>query len=621
MDIVKFSTFYKIPYEESEATEQLIDELSTIDFVSKEQMPLGYFLDTDMRFIRVPRGFGERDLKRIYGDINVTNGRSLEPVSPDNYYLKTQPYDEQEKVISKTINYFRNDNGTQAVLNIPTGRGKTYSAINIIHSMRMKPLIMVKSTDLAKQWVEAFVNHTNIDPSRINNISGYGDIMAAQECADEYDVFIITHASIRNFIKERGYMILNTWLLNLGIGIKIFDEFDLEVRNILRMDCHSSIKYTIYLTATFFKSSWTDNKVYKASFKDLLIVDSNDFKAGLPNRQARVIFYESSPDSREYLSCFNFNQMFIPDKYMGYVVTKPKFVEALKLPVDQINNLMRQNDKYKFIFFVGKIANCHLVKEILHNDYGFSHSDIGVFNSEVSDKDKDVVMTKRIIVTTSKSMGRGLDIKGLKLIVNCEAFASGSIFKQLTGRIGRHGGEEGFYYELVDLSFKSAYLLYKKREMLFKEEFKRVEYNNLSRKGGHKQTEKHSETKGQLYTTSFWNMKRIPPNTVKIAIVRSLSDKMKATVDLKDVQIMQGLSPSFKTLGEYKKTNDWGMYTKNFANDMRTQLFGEALSRVMQYLDSGHNVCLLCYEKNGEKCHRSIIAREIKGRGYEWMEV
>ena len=59
----------------------------------------------------------------------------------------------------------------------------------------------------------------------------------------------------------------------------------------------------------------------------------------------------------------------------------------------------------------------------------------------------------KLIVSTSKSMGRGIDLKGLDIIVDMETRASESETTQVIGRVSRTGMKTvGTYIQLIDYS-------------------------------------------------------------------------------------------------------------------------------------------------------------------------
>ena len=74
---------------------------------------------------------------------------------------------------------------------------------------------------------------------------------------------------------------------------------------------------------------------------------------------------------------------------------------------------------------------------------------------------------------------------------------------------------------------------------------------------------------------------------------------------------------NFRELGTPKEIREelskTGNY-KRFVKEYQKSLSGkkELLDAIHQFLDLGKKVALLCFERNPQECHRSILAEEIK---------
>lgn len=72
------------------------------------------------------------------------------------------------------------------------------------------------------------------------------------------------------------------------------------------------------------------------------------------------------------------------------------------------------------------------------------------------------------------------------------------------------------------------------------------------------------------------------------------------------------LSPSWKLLNDYKnKKIDWNGYTLRFKAEIATVECREEFKRIWD-LAQKKDVFLVCYEKDGENCHRHILIESIK---------
>lgn len=72
------------------------------------------------------------------------------------------------------------------------------------------------------------------------------------------------------------------------------------------------------------------------------------------------------------------------------------------------------------------------------------------------------------------------------------------------------------------------------------------------------------------------------------------------------------LSPSWKLLNDYKDGRiDWNRYTLRFKAEMAAAECREEMKRIWD-LSQKKDVFLVCYEKDGENCHRHILIDLIK---------
>ena len=124
--------------------------------------------------------------------------------------------------------------------------------------------------------------------------------------------------------------------------------------------------------------------------------------------------------------------------------------------------------------------------------------------------------------------------------------------------------------------------------------------------------------KGKLYTTYFSKMKKAIG--LKIGIVRFL----QKWIDLEKYEMIHlpQLSPSKKLLLNYKDGNiDWEMYTTIFKEEMKSHDMKRALNRTQELLDEGKDITIICYCKDRNTCHRSLIGDYFEELGYEVNEI
>ncbi|MFA5903441.1 MAG: DUF488 domain-containing protein [Desulfobacula sp.] len=83
---------------------------------------------------------------------------------------------------------------------------------------------------------------------------------------------------------------------------------------------------------------------------------------------------------------------------------------------------------------------------------------------------------------------------------------------------------------------------------------------------------------------------------------------------------------NFKELGTSKEmrdalheSNNYDLFFSTYKKIIRNK--EEQIHEILKIIKQGHNVALLCFEKDAEKCHRKIIAEEIKKQDGNGMQI
>lgn len=79
-------------------------------------------------------------------------------------------------------------------------------------------------------------------------------------------------------------------------------------------------------------------------------------------------------------------------------------------------------------------------------------------------------------------------------------------------------------------------------------------------------------------------------------------------------QWIRNAAPEIPLLKEYKSgTIDWAEFSKKYKEQMRTQPESKkAVQELVGLLQDGKTVTLLCYEKEGENCHRNLLKELVE---------
>jgi uncharacterized protein YeaO (DUF488 family) len=137
-----------------------------------------------------------------------------------------------------------------------------------------------------------------------------------------------------------------------------------------------------------------------------------------------------------------------------------------------------------------------------------------------------------------------------------------------------------------------------------------------------------------IYTTYFSKIKSIPNNSIKLIVTRfppkwfKLDDIIQEGVyeyevlnDADNLWVVTSLSPSKELLLKYKEDLDWESFKETFIDEMNSKPEAiEMLSRIETYLKQEKDIYFICFEKDYNVCHRSLIAMIFKDKGYVWKE-
>ena len=481
--ITKKISFYEIEFDKLQEVVPVLDELSYTQYKSDDAIPYGYLLSTKNKRVRVPIGVGDFELrKRLKNVVSFDYDDGCIPHKPSTgYTFIAQAKTEQDLVLRDLKEEFRLKNAV--VCNMPAGRGKTFVFFRLAYELRRRAIIFLKTNLLLDEMVAKLKGYTNIKGKNIAIISNSSDIYELDESLkhdDELDFILLTHAMFREIVKKPdGFRTLMSICVKAGISLKCFDEADLETQNVFFMELRSSILSSLYLTATFYKSSKDENRAFQFAFGDLKRIGVEYYKDFEKRRDAKAIRFTTDPSPKdirgwEIFGTGDFNVF----NYADYLIKRKWYHVGLAMTetVEEIKDLLKNRPETTSVIFLNKaeldIVNI-FINKVLVEMHGFDINDIGVVNSKIgNDKIKKQNKAKPIIVTTMQSLGRGIDMSNMALILNLAAHASGRDFEQLLARLGREGGIDGLYRELVDEGCYKVLQWYERRKPLFKSSFR-----------------------------------------------------------------------------------------------------------------------------------------------------
>lgn len=420
--------------------------------------PCGLYYDKDEQSLYVPRGIDIWYVKKQVGAKDSVTERPNPYKEIDHILMKSAPRDDRQvEALQFTCGigqeYEDNFYLPQLSVNLNTGVGKTYVSIATIGYYKIKSMIITGSNSLLNQWKDKIKEYTNLTDKDILFISGSGMmnmiLQGKSKLADNASIFLCTHGTLRSFGDEYGWDKLNDVFINLGIGMKFFDEAHQNFDNMCKIDFFTNVFKTYYVTATPARSDFRENRVYQIAFKNVpyinLFDEDND-----PHTDYLAIKFNSHP-SPNIVSQFKNAYGMDRNKYIDYITQNEYFYMALRVIIDIIKKNIGSG---KVLMYIGTNEGIERVYKWICDNYPEYIGDIGIFTSLVTKEQKIEERKKKILLTTTKSAGAGEDIKGLKIsVLLAEPFRSEVLARQT---LGRTRDNNTMYIELVDMGFNAT---------------------------------------------------------------------------------------------------------------------------------------------------------------------
>lgn len=423
---------------------------------------LGMHYDEEERILYLPRGIDIWYIEQIIGQKAYID-KNYNKYEYIDIKLKVGPRDEKQKEALRFLvgaaEYKDNEYKSQLCLNLNTGAGKTYTSIAAKVYFQMKSILITYSINWLDQWKACMIQYTSVEPSEVLIIEGSPVInrllkMKPEQLA-KYKMYLVTHATIKSYANKHGWKAIGKLFEHLKVGIKLVDEAHLNFENMTMIDFHTNVYKTYYITATPARSSEEENIIYGRYFKNIPSIDLFDEEED-PHTKYIAIKFKSKPTPFEITACKN-QYGLDRNKYCNYLTGKEEFYKLLTVVMDLC---LKVNGKC--LIYIGTNYAIGIIYRWLSIHYPELYNNIGIFTTLTAPEFKEEQKEKKIILSTTKSCGAAMDIKGLKMTVNlAEPFKSEVLAVQT---LGRTRDEDTFYIDIVDMSFIQCrkYYYYKK---------------------------------------------------------------------------------------------------------------------------------------------------------------
>ena len=371
----------------------------------------------------------------------------------DQTLIKYLPRDDiQKQALRFTLGegeYKSNKQKSQLAINLPTGKGKSYIAIMTMAYSCMRSIVITSVLNWLDQWKNYILEYTNISAKEIFFISGTSSIFSLlRKDISKYKVILASHNTIKSYGDTYGWDKVSELFKFMRVGIKFYDEAHLNFDNMCKIDYYTNTKYTMYITATPARSNEGENFIYQLYFKNVPSIDLFNEEED-PHTKYIAIKYNSHPSPSQLSGCKN-QYGLDRNKYVSYIVHNENYYKMLHIILD-----LALKHGGKNLIYIGTNYGIKVTRDWIIENYPELKNEIGVYTSDDSlrnpDETKEQQLEKRLILSTTKSCGAAMDIKGLKMtIVLAEPFKSEVLAKQ---SLGRTRDKDTFYIEVVDTGF------------------------------------------------------------------------------------------------------------------------------------------------------------------------
>ena len=427
---------------------------------------IGYFYDKANLTLYIPRGIDLIFLQKEFNCEVMVDSRCTKPEYIKGIRMTVPPRDRIQlqaiEFLSGQGDHIKVLKNSQQALVLDTGDGKTYSAIHAIANYGMNAVIITHQDKIKTQWMTSFLNMTNITLDRMMNLTGSGSIMDVINGTKKANVYFVNHQTLQSFAKIHGWKAVKEFFESAHIGIKVFDEAHLNFRNVVLIDFFSNVYKTFYLTANFGRTDTNEGRLYKRVFAN--VVKFGEETKNYVEKRKHIIYvpvlYNSNPTDTDRISVIN-SYGFSVLNFCKYALHDDEEKTQLHHFLHVLN--IAVNIEGKILVTVPKIDDTIFLADIIRKEFPGGDYTVGTINSRNSKEDNEFVKKScDIICSTIKSCGTGVDIKGLRCIINLEPFSSPITTNQLAGRLREYSPVHDTYlFDLIDLSFKTCANQYK----------------------------------------------------------------------------------------------------------------------------------------------------------------
>lgn len=317
-------------------------------------------------------------------------------------------------------------------------RGKTFIALYSASKLGLKPLIVAPTSLLKNQWIDNIIE-LGIDKS---------DIATRIWDAPDKKVCVVTISALEGAIRDDWNGLMKT-LEQSAFGIKVIDEAHLHLKGILKFDALCNIKHNWYLSATLGRSDPSEDKILNRALLDAKRFVGNSAYEEYQKEYVQVylqdIFY--FPSSKLCNKCFKYGSKgLIRSSYYRMLMEYRNGIPYINNIINTIKRARSICDYGKILVIIPLIDTIKIVLDRISKDPYFANMTYGYVDGSLSMKERQAAMEKKIILSTTMSMGTGVDVPDLAVLINFDGLKSSITSEQIAGRLRTRKDDKTCYY-------------------------------------------------------------------------------------------------------------------------------------------------------------------------------
>lgn len=375
--------------------------------------------------------------------LKIEHFTPAEGVDVDSFVIddKIQPYEYQLPVIDHFLTP-----GVSKTTNAPTGSGKSLMSMWAAMVIAKRTVMVVPAKYITEgKWIGDITKTLNVPREKLCVVKGSKamrtiiDLGLAGEM--EYDFIIISATTMYNFYKayEEGRMEEEGYNCNpdelytvIGAGLRIIDEVHENFHLNYMQDLYGHVAKTIYMSATLVSDNSFINSMLEVAYPvGERITPEYDGKyiacTALTYRCNKV---ELLPHKRRKM----YSQMLFEASILKKKFRSEAYAEMIyEIIVNEYISIREPGQK--MMIFADTIEMCTFLTTVIK-----PRLEELVVNRFVGEDPDEYLYESDVVITTPKSAGTAVDIKGLKVTLLTSAIGSRQLNAQILGRLRKLRG-------------------------------------------------------------------------------------------------------------------------------------------------------------------------------------